>query len=238
MECIENIPVARDRRRGQTPDLVQASGRQEPFRAAIGPLCAGLAVLAACSPATKGGGTATVAPTASTPAPTTVAPTTSTTADAWAVPSTITPAYLDRVLAELDHIDGDAFRDARAHNAVTPRFVELEQAIRAGPHELQLQEKGIQQEVQIGWTNIKPVPGDRVMTVENILPAPLPCVLAAVAIDFTPATVGPPLHYPQWYAALVPAAVSDRNPTHWSLVDDGFETDGGAPPPERACAAY
>ncbi len=73
----------------------------------MGPLCAGLVVLAACSSGTKPGGTATV-PTA--------APTTTTTAaaDPWAVPATITPAYLDRVLAELDHIDGNAKRDARA----------------------------------------------------------------------------------------------------------------------------
>jgi hypothetical protein len=172
-----------------------------------------------------------VAPTSVTPVPTTTA-----SADKWAVPTTVTPAHLDRVLAELDHIDGDAFRDARAHNAITPRFIQLEKSIRAGPHELQLQEKGIQQEVQIGWNNIKPVPGDRVMTVETILPAPSPCVLAAVAIDFSPRTVGVPLQYPQWYAAFVPAVPTTTNPTPWALADDGFETDSGAPAPTRACA--
>lgn len=216
---------------------MQASGRQEPFRAAIGPLCVGLAVLAACSASTKSGGTATVPSSAPTAAPTTAVPSTSTTADAWAVPATITPEYLNRVLAELDHIDGDAFRDARAHSAVTPRFIELEQAIRAGRGELDLQEKGIKQEVAIGWTNIKATPGDRVMTTEAILSAAKPCVLAAVAIDFSPRTIGAPLHYPQWYAALVPGRPDTINPTHWLLVDDGFEPSGGAPPSARACAA-
>jgi len=196
----------------------------------------GLAVLAACSTSTKSGGTATVAPSAPTTAPTTAIPTTSTTADAWAVPATITPEYLNRVLAELDHIDGDAFRDARAHNAVTPRFIELEQAIRAGTHELDFQEREITQEIEKGWSKIRQVPGDRVITVEHILTAPAHCVLAAVAIDFSGVTVGAPLAYPQWYAALVPSDPSTINPTHWAFADDGFEPNGGAPTPEAACA--
>jgi len=204
-------------------------GRQEPLRAAVGPICAGLAVLAACSPATKPGGTATL----HTAAPTSAA---TTTTDSWAVPSTITPAYLDRVLIELNHIDGDAFRDARAHDAVTPTFVRLEQSIRAGPHELELQEAGIDREVQIAWVGIKEVPGDRIMRVGSILSAPQPCVLAAVAIDLSGVTVGAPQTYPQWYVALVPATPDVTNATHWLVADDGFESGGGPPAPAHACA--
>ena len=201
-------------------------GSKEPLRAAVGPICAGLAVLAACSPATRPGGTATV-PTA---APTSAA---TTTTDPWAVPSTITPAYLDRVLVELNHIDGDAFRDARAHNAVTPTFVRLEQSIRAGPHEMTLESAEITKEVDIAWVGIKAVPGDRIMRVESVLLAPAPCVLASVVIDLSGVTIGPPPSYPPWYIALVP---EDANPTHWALADDGFESGGGSPVPEHACA--
>jgi hypothetical protein len=215
---------------------VPGCGRQEPFRAAIGPLCAGLAVVAACSTATKSGGTATVPPTTPTSSPTTALPATAATTDPWAVPSTITPAYLDRVLAELDHIDGEAFRDARAHNAVTPRFIELERAIRAGDYNLRFEETAIKQEAGIGWSNIKAVPGDRKMTVESILSAPAACILAAVDIDFSPRTVGEPQHYPQWYVALVPSTANTFNPTHWSFADDGFEAHGSAPQPAHACA--
>ena len=205
-------------------------GRQEPFRAAIGPICAGLAVLAACSSGTRPGGTATV-PTA----PPTTTPTT--TADPWAVPATITAPYVDRVLAELNHIDGTAFRDARAHNAVTAEFVSLEQQIRAGKQGVQLEEAAIGKEVQLQWVDIKAVPGDRRMSVESLLSAPRPCVLAAVAINLAPVTVGPPQIYPQWYVALVPRAPDEANPTHWALADDGFEPGGGRPEPAHACAS-
>jgi hypothetical protein len=231
----EKHPVAWARVERETP-AVPGNGKQEPFRLAIWPFCAGLAVLAACSSATRSGGTGTVPPSAPTTVPGTAAPATATTADPWAVPATITPEYLDRVLAELDHIDGDAFRDARAHNAVTPTFIELEGAIRAGPHELAFQEKEVDTTMAVGWKNIKEMPGDRVMTVESLLTAPPPCVLAAVAIDFSPRTVSKPVPYPQWYAALVPSQVNKTNPTHWSLADDGFEPDGGPPSPDQACA--
>ena len=218
-----------------------ATGRQEHRPAAVAPLYAGLVVLAACTAcaaATPPGGTATLAPAvvAQTATSTAAARAAPTTVDPWAVPATITPAYLDRVLAALDHIDGNAFRDARAHDAITPRFVELEEAIRSGTHELALEEEMISSEVRLRRPNIRAVPGDRVMTVQTLLPAPPPCVLAAVAVDFSPRTVGPPQAYPQWYAALAPDVGTSINPTHWSLVDDGFETDGGAPSPARACA--
>jgi hypothetical protein len=194
----------------------------------MGPLCAGLVVLAACSSGTKEGGAATV--------PSAAAATTTTTSDPWAVPSTITPAYLDRVLAELNHIDGNAFRDARAHNAVTPTFITLERAIRAGAHELDFQTQEVRQEIAIGWKGIKDVPGDRRMTVTTSLPATPPCELSAVAVDFRAVTSGQPLSYPPWYVALVPATPSAENPTHWSLADDGFVQGGGQPVAGQACA--
>ena len=74
------------------------------------------------------------------------------------------------------------------------------------------------------------------MTVETLLPAVRPCVLASVAIDLTAVTVGAPQTYPQWYVALVPAAANDVNPTHWALADDGFESSGNAPQALQACA--
>jgi hypothetical protein len=200
------------------------------------PLCAWLAVLAACSAATTAGGTATVPATVSS-VPGTAPSTTPTAADPWAVPATITPGYLDRVLAELDHIDGDAFRDARAHNAVTPRFVELEQAIRAGPHDVRVNENLVTNQVKAGWPNIRLVPSDRRTTVETLLTAPAPCIFASVSVDFSGFTVGPPTQYPQWYVALVPSPVSTLNPTHWVLADDGFEPGGGPPTAVQACSA-
>jgi hypothetical protein len=194
----------------------------------MGPLCAGLVVLAACSSGTKGSGTATVPPAAPTTA--------SATTDPWAVPSTITAPYLDRVLAELNHIDGNAFRDARAHNAVTPTYLADERAIRAGAHELQVSEELINEDITMHWTDVRPVPGDRSMAVTSILSAPDPCILAAVNVDFSSITVGAPQTYPPWYVALVPTPMSGTNSTHWVLADDGFEPGGGPPSSSHACA--
>ena len=208
---------------------VPGVGRPEPIRAAMGPLCVGLVVLAACSSGSKPGGSASVPAAAATAASTT-------TADPWAVPSTITPAYLDRVLAKLNHIDGEAFRDARAHNAVTPTYITDEESIRASPNEVQLREDLVNKDVAIHWAGVTNVPGDRRMTVMSILTAPRPCVLAAVSVDFAPITVGAPQKYPPWYVALVPRTSSDVNSTHWALADDGFEPGGGAPTPGHACA--
>jgi hypothetical protein len=195
----------------------------------MGPLCVGLMVLAACSSGSKPGGSATVPAAAATAASTT-------TADPWAVPATITPAYLDRVLAELNHIDGEAFRDARAHDAVTATYIADERAIRAGAHELQVSEELVTKDMSIHWEGVSANPGDRTMTVTAILAAPQPCVLAAVNVDFSSITTGPPQTYPPWYVALVPSTNSGVNSTHWLLVDDGFEPGGGPPSPSHACA--
>jgi hypothetical protein len=215
------------RRQGEKLGEVLGVGRPEPIRAAMGPLCAGLVVLAACSSGTKEGGTATL--------PSAAAATTTTTSDPWAVPSTITPAYVDRVLAELNHIDGNAFRDARAHNAVTPTYLADERAIRADDGEVALQEADLNKYIASRFAEVKPDPGDIMMTVTKILSAPPPCIFGAVAVNFS-AVTSTPITYPPWFVALVPLAADALNPTHWALADDGFQTNGRAPDPVTACA--
>jgi hypothetical protein len=160
---------------------------------------------------------------------------TTTTADPWAVPSTITAPYLDRVLAELNHIDGNAFRDARAHNAVTPTYVADERAIRADDAEVALQEADLGKYVASGFAAIRSNPGDIAMTVVRMLPAPAPCVIGAVSVDFS-AVTSSPISYPPWFIALVPRAPDAANPTHWALADDGFQSDGASLNAATACA--
>ena len=204
------------------------------------------ALASGCSSASpKPGGTATLASgsAGSTTTTTTTTSTTSgqgattTTTDPWAVPATITPAYVDRVLAELNHIDGNAFRSARQADSVTPTFLQLEAAIRAGAHELQFQVKLAQQQVAQSFRGIRAVPGDRLMIATSLLPAPPMCVLASVNVSFGSITIGAPIKYPPWYVALVSSPSTATNPTHWRLADDGFEPGGGAPTPSFACAA-
>jgi len=187
------------------------------------------ALVAACSPSiVRASGTAAVP----TGAP---IPTTTTTADPWAVPAVIDATYLNRVLAELDHVDGDAHRDARLMSAVTPRYLELERSIRADDAEVALGTKVLQSDIQQHWFNVRQVPGDRHMRVRAIIPASPPCVFASVEMDLNDFTVKP-VTYPPWSIALLPAPPSTTNPTHWVLVQDGFELDGSIPSATRACA--
>jgi hypothetical protein len=188
-------------------------------------LVVAFAVTAACSSATaKGGGTAKV-PNAP--------PMTS---DPWAVPATITVPYVNRVLAELNHIDGNAVRSARAANAITPEFTQLEMSIRANDNEFQLVQTLWTKTMTDGWPNISLKPGDRVSTVISLLAATTACVSAHVSEDLQQQGPGgkPP---PPWFIALVPKPVSYANPTHWAFIFDGFETAstvGGVP--LNACA--
>jgi len=187
------------------------------------------ALVAACSPSiVRASGTATVP----TGAP---IPTTTTTADPWAVPAVIDATYLNRVLAELDHVDGDALRETRAMNAVTPRFVELERSIRADDAEVALVTKDVRSVMGQNWFNIRQVPGDRHTKVLTILPARAPCVFASVSIDFDDFTLKP-VKYPPWSIALLPAPPTIDNPTHWVLVEDGYELNGSIPSAASACA--
>ncbi len=209
--------------------LRAARPRALPRRTTAPWLVCAASLVAACSPSiVRASGTATVP----TGAP---IPTTTTTADPWAVPAVIDATYLNRVLAELDHIDGDAYRDARAMKAVTPRYLELERSIRADDTEVALNTKIIRNAMAQDWRNVRPLPGDRHTAVIRMIPAPAPCVFAAVSVnldDFTLKSV----KYPPWSVALLPAPPSNDNPTHWVLVEDGFELDGSIPSATHACA--
>jgi len=191
-------------------------------------LCAA-SLVAACSPSiVRASGTATVP----TGAP---IPTTTTTADPWAVPAVIDATYLNRVLAQLDHIDGDAYRDARAMNAVTPRYLQLERSIRADDAEVALDVKNLRHDLAHNWANVRQAPGDRRTTVLKLIPAPAPCVFASVSLNLADYTINP-VKYPTWSVALLPAAPTTVNPTHWVLAEDGFDFHGGIPSAASACA--
>jgi hypothetical protein len=178
-----------------------------------------VAVTAACSSATaKGGGTAKVpkAPPM--------------TSDPWAVPATITVPYVNRVLAELNHIDGNAVRSARSANAITPEFTQLEMSIRADQQQFSGYQSLWAKTVSMGWPHIDANPGDRVSKVIDLLGSSRDCTWAKVNEDMT--AVGTGLSYSNWYIALTPKQVTNDNPTGWAFKFDGYETNptpGGVP---------
>jgi len=200
-------------------------GRARGLRAGWSVAVAAVATAAACSSAhAKPGGTATV-PTAPP-----------TTADPWAVPATITAPYVDRVLAELNHIDGNAIRSARAANAITPEFIQLEMSIRATPALLKTEEALWTNVKSQGWTDIAPSPGDRRSNVLTLMTATPACISARVKEDVSAEGPGGIGVYPKWWVALLPKPRSLANPTYWAFIYDGYDSTGGAP--KNACAGY
>jgi len=145
------------------------------------------------------------------------------------MPATIDAAYVDRVLAYLDHLQGEALRSVRAANAITPKFTEIETAIRADGHELRLATDLQAANISKGWPNIRALPGERRTVVTTLLKWSRGCVVAAVSVDFSALTIGRQTQYPQWYIGLVPTLPTLINPTHWAISNDGYEPGGGTP---------
>jgi len=189
-----------------------------------------LALVGACaSGGAKPGGTASVGTAPRAQASTT-------TIDPWAVPAVITVPYVNRVLAELNHIDGNAIRSARAANALTPEFNQLEMSIFATEQNFDLTQQVWQKTIADGWANVSEDPGDVVSTVMQLLSTSSQCIYASVREDFSHQGPGGVGVAPKWWIALSPTRPTTANPTHWAFIYDGYDSSGGAP--TNACAGY
>lgn len=203
-------------------------GRSGPGRSVGAKWALVLAATAALAGCTAGkarpGGTASV--------PSTTRTVQEASTDPWAVPAVITPDYVNRVLAYLNHVDGNALRSARQANTITPEFVTLEHAITANEDEYQLFAGSIEKSIADGWQNIGPSPGDTRTSVTKLYGASPTCTWGNVRQDFTAEGPGGVGLTNNWWIALVPKPASTINPTHWAFEFDGFETSqtpGGVP---------
>lgn len=139
--------------------------------------------------------------------------------DDYAVPAVIEAKYVDRVLAALNHVDGDALRLAIKENNLTKDVTDRLTAISTADWlEFPL---GDYSQLQInGWASIKPNPGDRVVTSQDIPIARSDCVLVHATEDSSARLVQPigPLDV---YIVLAPADPAldprDFNPTPWAI---------------------
>jgi hypothetical protein len=142
--------------------------------------------------------------------------------------------YVNRVLAELNHIDGNAVRSARAANAITPEFITLEKSINATTARYQAVIKVWQRSIAQRWEGVGAAPGDAVSIVLHLTDTSRTCVVASVHEDLGPEGSGGPDIVANWWVALLPAPT---NATHWAYVFNGIElspTPGGVP--INACA--
>lgn len=182
-------------------------------------------VVGACD----GGGGASVDDTLPPPADTT-----STTAVDYSVPAVIDVAYVEKVMAALDRVYGDAIRTLAAERQITEAFLTRLAAI-YGDRFFRLAQDAWTKEVAADLRSVASAPGDPRTTVTSLLREDSTCVIAAVTRDFGPIRSIEPPSTPQRFVALVPRTAGVSNPTGWVMAYDGWTTTGELP--EEPCAA-
>lgn len=173
-----------------------------------------------------------------TTVPTAPATTTSTTAVSYDVPATIDEAYIEKVMAALDRVYGDAARYMAAKRAPDEEFLRyLGSAFGGDSFTLEQQVWG--QVINDGFRLLRPSPGDAKTEVQRILMAEPSCILFEADRDFLAIFNEKGAPEPPRFVGLVPLPpgrdVSGHNPTPWLITFDGGFKDGGEPTREEAC---
>lgn len=213
------------------------------MRARVAPLVVtAVTVLAfvggACSSADDDG----AGPTPATqPAP----PTTTTTtqpADPYAIPEVIDEAYVNRVLAALDKIDGDVLRRVVANEGIDAEVPKMLRAIYNDP---QYDEEldGIRRVLSRGLEAFRRPPGNRRTIVARLVEARSDCVFFEARTDSSEVlkVVPPQPHDELELFTLRPtnegADSSGINPTPWSVANAEVIDRGAVPPGRATCGA-
>ena len=156
--------------------------------------------------------------------------TTVTTAFDFAVPAVIDAAYVEKVMAALDHVYGDAIRTLARERKLTQEFLDRLAAI-YGDRFFRLAQDAWAQELSSGLSGVRPVPGDPRSTVTTVTVARADCIVAPAMRDFSAIRTSNPPPPPQRFIGLVPRADARTalNPTGWVLAYDGWTESGEAP---------
>lgn len=199
--------------------------------ALIGGVCALLLGACADKPAEPGVPAATV-PTE---------PATTVTTNPYAVPASIDAAYVNRVLAWFDQVEGDIARSVMASRALAPDDVARLRAIHASDGTFQVALDAIQFDIRSGFNGALPSPGNKKTVVLEILSAKASCIYVKVDRDYTAVARAPnPSVRTQWVALRrIDTSGNFYNVTGW-----GYQLNGGAfgarptPPETDPCAPF
>ena len=210
-------------------------------RTAIPAVLAALALLAstACSDGGAERGSAGANPAVATDPPranATVAtdPRTTTTTNPYAVPAVIDAAYVNRVLAALDKVLGDAIRSMVAAGTITTDGYDRLRAVYGSNELLQNMVTLLEFHMRDGFREYKRNPGNRITTVKDLISVRPTCIWARVERDFSAVDANPGIAVnPQWVALMALDSSRDPkqyNPTPWAAHYDGFARDRSDPP--------
>lgn len=154
------------------------------------------------------------------------APTTTTPADPYAVPATIDAAYLNRVFAALDHVDGDAARIIVANKQLERDAADRLAAIYSRDEFTAQTNAWLD---LLGRLNeVKSPPGDRKTTTKRIIVGQATCVFAEVERDYS-ALATSPKPPSTVFLSLTATASKALNPTPWVIDFVGTRSDGTQP---------
>jgi hypothetical protein len=160
------------------------------------------------------------------------APATTTTTNPYAVPAVIDAAYVNRVLAGLDQVLGDATRLIIRSKTITSDAYDRLRATYLSNGLLQLVVDGIEEEARKGFNGYKPAPGNRLTTVTQVVTAQPSCIFVRVQRDYSAMSPGPSPADPQWVALRPMDRSRDpngHNLTSWAMIYDGFTADNSQP---------
>ena len=153
------------------------------------------------------------------------APATTATTNPYAVPAVIDVAYVNRVLAWFDQVEGDVLRSVMSSRTLMPDDVSRIRAIHASDGTFQVALDAIQFDIRSGFAGALPNPGNKKTVVLDILSAKSSCMYLRVDRDYTAVARAPnPSLRTQWVALRrIDSPVSSSNATGW-----GYQMNGGA----------
>jgi hypothetical protein len=170
-------------------------------------------------------------PPRSNPTLATVPPATTTTTP-YALPAVIDAAYVNRVMAGLDAVMGDATRSVIRARTFTSDAYDRLRAIYADNSLLQLVVDAVEDEIRKGFTGYKVNPGNRLTTVTSIISAKPSCIFVRVQRDYSALSSAPGSEDPQWVALKPSDSTRDPqgyNRVNWGMILDGFSRDRSQP---------
>lgn len=163
-------------------------------------------------------------------------PVTTTTTNPYAVPRAIDAAYVNRVLAALDAVVGDAVRIVVATRNLPPEALDRLRAVYADTNRLQRSIDGFQRDIREGLTGYKPNPGNKTSVVVDLLTATPSCIFASVQRNYSEVSTNTSaLRNPQWIELRPVDSMKNAyayNPTPWAYGYDGFPPDVSQVPPD------
>ncbi len=160
-------------------------------------------------------------------------------ADPYAVPPVIDEAYVNRVLAGLDAIMGDATRSIlRAKTITTDAYARM-RAVYQNNQLLQLVVDGFEADMREDFRSYKPNPGNTSSSVTRLVTATSTCIFAQVHRDYSAVGLNPSPDVGNQWVVLTPLDPSrdpnSYNRTSWAFTYDGVRRDRSQP--QNPCGA-